>query len=346
MTKKARNYKNTSLALTIALISLVIIASILTSSQLQSNSKINADTIINQISKQSSLPTNLSNINQTNGQNETSFQVNSSNPDLTTNPISSKSSTIKQPPLTPLYFSLADNMYEDQITGPDTTPISNSGEFDSVNSSNNFSSESSTSTSIPLETIQFETYTYGGYSVQQPDPTQFFFPFPDNTNQGQLAGSDALTLNAYPIQKITFDAAFITPKINALGFDEMVIFAASDTTTYKGTEFGIRMDLKDGFIYGYNQEPGSREPFSSFSEVNFRMFSLIPNDGNMHHYTMIMSGTEVTFYVDGVNYGTLSFLSNTDYSSLTFSVLAVVHRFTDDWDSVGDNMTAENFSLN
>ena len=126
----------------------------------------------------------------------------------------------------------------------------------------------------------------------------------------------------------------------------MVIFAASDTSTYKGTEFGVRMDLKDGFIYGYNQEPGSREPFSSFSEVNFRMVGLMPNDGNMHHYTMIMSGTEVTFYIDGVNYGTLSFLSNTDYSSLTFSVLAVVHRFTDDWDAVGDTMTVENFSLN
>ncbi len=149
-------------------------------------------------------------------------------------------------------------MYEDQITGPDTTPISNSGEFDSVNSSNNFSSESSTSTSIPLETIQFETYTYGGYSVQQPDPTQFFFPFPDSTNQGQLAGSDALTVGTYVIQKMDFDAVFTAPQISALGFDEMVVFASSDTVTYKGTEFGIRLDLSDGFIYGYIQEPNSR----------------------------------------------------------------------------------------
>ncbi len=140
MTKKVGNYKNTAFALTIALISIVIIMSILTSSQLQLNSKINADTIINQIPNQSSLPTSLTNINQTNGLNETNFQINSSNPNLTTNPIALKSSTNKQPPINPLYFSLADNIYEGQITGPDATLISNAGGSDSVNSSNNFSS--------------------------------------------------------------------------------------------------------------------------------------------------------------------------------------------------------------
>jgi hypothetical protein len=47
-----------------------------------------------------------------------------------------------------------------------------------------------------------------------------------------------------------------------------------------------------------------------------------------------------------VDYAYLSFPSNTDYSNLGFSILAVVHRFTDDWNSVGDNMTVENFVLN
>ena len=117
-----------------------------------------------------------------------------------------------------------------------------------------------------LDALNFITYTYGGYSVQQSDPNQLIFSFPDNTNQGQLAGSDAITLNTYSIQKIDFDAVFITPKISALGFDEMVVFAASDTTTYKGTEFGIRLDLSDGFIYGYNQEPNG-----NYEDVNFQM---------------------------------------------------------------------------
>ena len=130
-----------------------------------------------------------------------------------------------------------------------------------------------------------------------------------------------------------FDAAFIAPKINALGFDEMAIFASSNTSTYKGTEFGIRMDLNDGFIYGYVQEPNG-----NFGEVNFRMLELMPNDGIMHHYTLIMIGSGVSFCIDGINYGYLNFPSNTDYSSLGFSICAVVHRFTDGWDSSGDNM--------
>ena len=213
--------------------------------------------------------------------------------------------------------------------------------MDAVNSNNNDSSASVITATNLFDTLNFTTYTYGGYSVQQSDPNQLFFSFPDNTNQGQLAGSDAITLNTYSIQKIDFDAVFIAPKISALGFDEMVVFAASDTTTYKGTEFGIRLDLNDGFIYGYNQEPNG-----NFEDVNFQMLQMTPNDGIIHHYTLIMLGTKVEFYIDGVDYGHLGFPSQTDYSSLTFSVLAVVHRFTDDWDSVGDNMTVENFALN
>lgn len=148
-------------------------------------------------------------------------------------------------------------------------------------------------------------------------------------------------MNAFPIQKIDFDVTFIAPKINALGFDEMVIFAASDTTTYKGLEFGIRLDLNDGFVYGYNQEPNG-----NYGEVNFQMLKLTPNDGIIHHYSLILINSEVSFYIDGVYYGYLSFPSNIDSSTFSFSILAVVHRFTDGWNSIGNNMTVENFLLN
>ncbi len=195
--------------------------------------------------------------------------------------------------------------------------------------------------SISLDASNFVTYTYGGYPVQQPDLTQFIFSFPNNTNQGQLAGSDALSVNNFTIQKMDFDTTFVTPQINAVGFDEMVIFATSDTSTYKGTEFGVRMDLKDGFIYGYIQEPNGNN-----GDVNFLMLALMPNDGIMHHYALIMLGSEVSFSIDGTSYGYMTFPSNTNYASLSFSILAVVHRFTDQWDSNGDNMTAGNFSLN
>ncbi len=333
------------IALTIAILLLVTITFVETGYPSQSKIKIFTETTINQIAKQSPLPASVTDTNETNHLDMTYYSINNSTAALTQTSTPLKTDTNKQPFINPLYFSLADSTIQDQTTGLDATPLSTVEELDAVNSYNNFS-ESATTPPVSTQSLEFNTYTYGGYPVQQANPMQFCFSFPDSTNQGQIAGSDALTLNSYTIQKISFDAMFVTPKINALGFDEMVIFAASDTTTYKGTEFGLRLDLKDGCIYGYNQEPCSREPFSYFSEVNFRMLSLMPNDGIMHHYTMSMLGTEIAFYVDGVNYGTLSFLSNTDYSSLTFSVLAVVHRFSDDWDAVGDNMTAENFSLN
>ena len=196
-------------------------------------------------------------------------------------------------------------------------------------------------TPISLENSDFKTYTYGGDSVQQSGPNKFFFSFPNSTNQGEIAGSDAISLNSYAIQKIDFNAVFKSPKINAEGFDEMAIFAASNTTTYKGTEFGVRMDLNDGLVYGYIQEPNG-----DFGDVNFQMLPLTSNDGSMHHYTLIVYESEVSFWIDGVDRGHLSFPSNTDSASFTFSVCAVVHRFSDDWDSVGDNMTVENFLLN
>ena len=101
------------------------------------------------------------------------------------------------------------------------------------------------------------------------------------------------------------------------------------------------MDLKDGCIYGYIQEPED-----SLGDINFQMLNFMPNDGMIHHYTLIILGSGVLFNIDGVEYVYLSFPSNTDYSNFAFSILAVVHRFTDDWNSVGDNMTVENFALN
>ena len=76
------------------------------------------------------------------------------------------------------------------------------------------------------------------------------------------------------------------------------------------------------------------------------MIQLMLNDGIMHHYTVIMSGAAVLFFIDGINYGNLTYPSNSDYSNLNFSICATVHRFTDGWDSTGDSMTAGNFFLN
>jgi hypothetical protein len=315
MIRTVSNNKNGFLALTVTLILLVTITSVLASFFIKPDSRTNTDAIINQPPKQSPLPATDTGKNETNSSNATNSLYHASSKPSTTNSPSfaTSTSTTYTPPSRNSFFSLLpNNLYAPVSADP-----------------------------ISLDNSKFDTYTYGGYSVQQPDSTQFIFSFPDNTRQGELAGSDALSLDTFAIQKIEFDAVFIAPKINALGFDEMVIFASSDTNNYKGTEFGVRMDLKDGFVYGYVQEPNG-----VYGDVDFQMLSLTPNDGLMHHYTLIVLGAQVSFYIDGVDFGYLNFSSNTDYSNLTFSILAVVHRFTDDWDSNGNNMTAGNFLLN
>ena len=350
MTIKARKNKNPHIKFVVVLISLVTIAFVLTSWFSQLNIRTNGETTINQMVQQASPPVNVTKIDETNQLNvANSFIINYSalNNRDTVSLDPSNFTAYNPPDLSQFIYFLLDNTNQDQIIGSyvtssaNMTDITKTNGSDTTNSHNNDSSALINSMPIWSDDLKFITYTYGGYSVQQPDSTNFVFSFPDNTNQGQMTGSDVLTSDTFTIQKIDFDAAFIAPKIGAFGFDEMVIFATSNIITYKGTEFGIRMDLKDGFVYGYIQEPTS-----SYDDVNFQMLKLTTNDGMMHHYTLVMNGSEVSFCIDGVVYGYLSFPSNTEYYSLPFSILAVVHRFTDDWDSSGDNMMVDNFCLN
>jgi hypothetical protein len=306
MNRKVSKRTITFIFLTITVVSLALLAGFS-----QTIFRANASTSISPIPKQPLLPTTLTDTNETNKPNTDNFKNNSSSTPPAT--ISNSQNKQSNQILTQIHFSLPDNK---NPAPPSIDPIS-------------------------LDASKFATYTYGGYSVEQSTSNQLYFSFPDNTNQGEIAGSDALTLSAFTIQRINFNSVFNAPKINALGFDEMVIFAASDASTYKGTEFGVRLGLNDGFICGYSQEPNG-----NFGEVNFQMLKLMPNDGMAHYYSIIVSGSEVSFYIDGVNYGYLNFPSNTDYSNLTFRVLAIVHRFTDNWDSSGDYMVVENFSFN
>jgi hypothetical protein len=315
MVIKSNKNKSNDIALTITLISVVTIAFVLTSSFSQSIIGLNTETKINQVWKQSSLLLNLAAINETNSLNPTTSNFYNSSTLLKTDPISVntiKTTTNKQPDRARVFLFLPNSPYVPLTTVP-----------------------------ISLDASKFKTCTYCGYPVQQTDSTQFIFSFPDNTNYGQIAGSDALTLDNFAIQKIDFDSAFIAPKISSLGFDEMAIFASSDTNTYKGTEFGIRKALNDGFIYGYVQEPNE-----NYGDVDFKMLELTFNNGIMHHYTLIVLGSEVSFWIDGINYGYLNFPSDTDYSNLSFSICATIHRFTDNWDSNGDYMIVKNFALN
>lgn len=329
MTIQARKNGNTPIVLIIALVLLVTIAFVITFGFSQSKNRISTETVIQGLN-QPTFPARITVVNETESLNTTKPFYNYSSLPLKTESVSLSmlNSTTYSHPDMAVFFFAPSHTGQDQMTGLDLTlPTS----VTNINST----------VPIFLDTLQFVTYTYGGYSVQQPNSTQFIFFFPDNNSQGQITGSDALTWNTYSIQKVDFDATFIAPKIDALGFDEMAIFATSNTTTYKGTEFGIRMDLKDGLIYGYIQEPND-----NFGEVNFIMQEIMPNDGMIHHYTLLVLSSGVSILIDGLDYSNLNFPSNTDYSGLSFSICAVVHRFTDGWDSNGDNMIAGNFSLN
>jgi hypothetical protein len=307
---------------------LVTIAFVLSSGFSQSKNRINTETIIQGL-KQPTLPTSVISINETNSLNSTNSYYSSTPPKKDLVSLDTLNSTVYDyPDMSGFFFLPPDKTQQGQITGSDLSLQTN---VTNINAS----------VPISLDSSEFVTYTYGGYPIQQPNSTHFIFSFPDNIGQGQVAGSDALAWSFYAIQKLDFDAAFFAPKVSALGFDEMAIFATSNTITYKGTEFCIRMDLEDGLICGYVQEPNGNN-----GEVNFRMINLLSNDGVIHHYNLVMLGTGVSFCIDGIQYGFLNFPSNTDYSSLGFSICAVVHRFTDGWDSSGDNMITGNFNLN
>ena len=347
MTLKASKKKNSIILLTIIVISSVTIALVATSYFSQSNGRLNTETRINQTPKQSAPPESVTEINETNSLNATSPPYNNNSTLLETNtaPSAALTSITYRVQYVPRFFS-PPNIYLDQIVQPDPAPPTNEANTNETNTLN--AGNPSNNTSPPLNLVpillnesDFATYTYGGCLVQQANSTQFIFSFPNCTNQGQLSGSDALTLNNFSIQKLDFDSAFIVPNINAFGFDEMAIFATSNTETYKGTEFGVRMDLQNGSIYGYIQEYNE-----DVVDVNFNMLQLMPNDGLMHHYSLNTTGSDVSFYIDGVNYGLLNFPSQTDYSNLCFSICATVHRFTDGWNSTGDSMISGNFAIN
>ncbi len=325
MTVRASKGRKTSVALIIALISSVIIAAALTNKFSQSDFGVNLDSKNKLVPTQTTPPTYLTSINETSS-------LNATNPNYTYSPASPDTAPTS---LRPSNLTVDNSLEPSQFLSLFLESVGSGGmaESDAALSQPSL-------LPISLYTTDFTTYAYGGYSVQNSDSTNFCFLFPDNTNQGQVAGSDAITLNTYAIQEIDFEAAFITPKIGAFGFDEMAIFAASNTSTYKGTEFGIRMDLSDGCICGYVQEPNGDD-----GEVNFQILNLTANDGMMHSYTMTVQSSQVSFFIDGENHGYLYFSSSDDYNNLTFSLCAVVHRFSDNWDSNGDNMTAGNFTL-
>ena len=288
MTIKASKHRHSSIALTITLILSVTIAFVLSSGFSQSKNRINTEAIIQGL-KQPTLPTSVTSINETNSLNSTNSYSNySSTPpkkDLVS--LDTLNSTVyEHPDMSGFFFLPPDKTQQGQITGSELSLQTN---VININ------------VSVPifvrLLRIRY-IYIWRLSCLNSQIRPISFFPFQIILGQGQVAGSDALAWNFYAIQKLDFDAAFIAPKVSALGFDEMAIFATSNTITYKGTEFGIRMDLKDGLIYGYIQEPNGNN-----GEVNFRMMDLMPNDGVIHHYTLVMLGTGVSFCIDGIQYG-------------------------------------------
>ena len=345
MTVETRKNRSTSIFLAAALISVLLVASFLTIFLLRIHSNAGSDLVSQSLPMPISLQGSSAGINETVSQNATNS--NTSPPPISTSYLSN--------------FTTSEDSGQEQLSsflqGAGSSQMNESEAYllsvwTNINepatlnvASPFFNFASALSSPISLSNADFNTRSYGEYPaqnlLQNQDPEYFNLSFPDCISWGQMAGADAVTSNSFAFQEISFDAAFVTPKTGANGFDEMAIFAASDTVNYKGTEFGIRLDLRDGCIYGYVQEPTG-----NLGEVNFQTVNLMPNDGMMHQYSIVIVPSYALFSVDTTHHSFLSFQTNGVESNLTYSVCAVEHRFSNYWDSTGDGMIAGNFTLN
>ena len=124
MTIKASQKRNTHIKFVIALVSLMTIAFVLTSWFSQSNSKMITNTAVTQITRELSLPVNVTNVDETNSLKTTNFSRDSSYSSNSKDAISSDNlnqSGYEKPDLSQLVFSFLDSTNQDQIDSSKVT---------------------------------------------------------------------------------------------------------------------------------------------------------------------------------------------------------------------------------
>jgi hypothetical protein len=188
-----------------------------------------------------------------------------------------------------------------------------------------------TGSTISLRASDFRWFNSNPPGPATAGPTAWVLPVPgDPATGGKLAVDDAVSVASYDLGALSFTATFVNGTITqgkpTAFADELVVFAASDITTYKGFEFGVRLGLTDGMVYGYWQYP------QAGGGVVFKEQPLFPNDGRAHTYMLSLSGSTISYSVDGQRvivavYPTLP--------PRAFHVITTAHRESAGWSASG-----------
>jgi hypothetical protein len=194
---------------------------------------------------------------------------------------------------------------------------------------------------IQLRSTDFRWFSSDPPGPISAGPTSWSLPVPGQArSDGKLAVDDAVSLASYHVGELAFTAAFLNQSpsgVRASQFaDEMVVFATSNDSTYHGYEFGIRLSLADGQVYAYWQYP---DPAGG---VVFHEQPLFVNDGRPHAYALSLSGTVLSFTVDGTR--ALVALYPT-FPPPAFYVVTTAHRESPGWNSTGLELSVSDITV-
>ena len=194
---------------------------------------------------------------------------------------------------------------------------------------------------VRLSSTEFRWFNSDPPGPVTAGPTSWVLPVPDHPGvDGKLGVNDAVSLASYALGELSFTATFVngtllqgTPSDFA---DELVVFAASDVTTYHGFEFGIRLGLADGTVYAYRQFP------KVGGGVAFQEEKLFANDGRPHAYDIRLSGNIISYSVDG------RAVLQTLYPLVppsAFYVVTTAHRASAGWAGSGFALAVANVTI-
>jgi hypothetical protein len=195
--------------------------------------------------------------------------------------------------------------------------------------------------SVRLQSTEFRWFSSDPPAPITAGPTSWALPVPAHPGEaGKLAVNDAVSVDAFDLGELSFTATFVNgtflqghPSEFA---DELVVFAASDVTSYQGFEFGIRLSLADGFVYAYWQHPAAD------GGVAFHEQRLFANDGRAHAYELSLSGTAVSYVLDGYPvYQAIYPL----VPPRAFHVVTTAHRQSGGWSATGLELSVSDVTV-
>lgn len=187
------------------------------------------------------------------------------------------------------------------------------------------------------ESQVFDTYSNVGLYPEALAADSWKITLPEETRGYKPATSRMYTNEKYIINEFTFTAQFDSCKGSTSDWDGFAVFAASDTDSYNGYEFGVRNSLRTAKVEGYIQFPDIKNG----KKAAQKNVDLMVNDGLTHDYRVIIRGSTVVFFVDDVVKGILDI--DIQFEGKEYAIIALGHRSTDGWAYSNEFMTVGNF---